>query len=266
MTALDAAPGAAPDGASGVGGPAAGDPAGAAGVRLVEREADGRRWPVLLWAPGPGWRMVSTAVVGGGVGPRSWWLNAKVAMDYHHPDPAAHVREIAAAVGAAPGGQGSAAGGVGMLTAADVTRWTCAQEQGVTAVATVGLGLPVWAAADDATVSRETGTINILVRLPVALSDAALVNAVVTATEAKTQALLEAGVPGSGTSSDAVCVACPEPAPDPGSDEGVEQYGGPRSLWGLRVARAVHRAVALGTADWISRHPDGDPHRRWPRG
>jgi adenosylcobinamide amidohydrolase len=257
VTELDSRPGAE--------GPGAGDPAAAAGVRLVEREEDGRCWPVLLWAPGAGWRMVSTAVVGGGIGPRAWWLNAKVAMDYDHPDPAAHVREIAAAVGAVPDGGGPAAGGVGMLTAADVTRWTCAQDQGVTAVATVGLGLPVWAAADDATVTTETGTINVLVRLPVLLSDAALVNAVVTATEAKTQALVEAGVPGSGTSSDAVCVACPEPGSADGAGV-VEQYGGPRSLWGLRVARAVHRAVALGTADWTTRHPDGDPHRRWPRG
>nr|WP_198955272.1 adenosylcobinamide amidohydrolase [Kineosporia sp. R_H_3] len=265
MTVPDVRSGPAPGPAPGaVGGPVAGDPAGAAGVRLVERAEGGRRWPVLLWAPGPGWRMVSTAVVGGGIGPRAWWLNAKVAMDYHHPDPAAHVLEIAAAVGAADGAAGvGEAPGVGMLTAADVTRWTCAQDEGVTAVATVGLGLPVWAAADDATVRRETGTINVLVRLPVALSDAALVNAVVTATEAKTQALVEAGVPGSGTSSDAVCVACPEPGRTPGAR--VEEYGGPRSQWGLRVARAVHRAVALGTADWTSRHPDGDPHRRWPR-
>lgn len=232
------------------------------GVRLVERDEDGDRWPALVWAPGPGWRMVSTAVVGGGIGPRSWWLNAKVTMRYHHPDPAAHVGEIAAALGL-PAGPG-----VGMLTAADVTRWTVAEDGGVSAVATVGLGLPVWAAADDATVRRETGTINILVRVPVPLSDAALVNAVVTATEAKTQALLEAGVPGSGTSSDAVCVACPDPDvrvdPVDGPSQPVEPYGGPRSQWGLRIARAVHRAVAEGIHDWVTRHPPGDPHRRWP--
>ena len=238
------------------GGPVAGDAWAAGGVRLVERVEGGRSWPVLLWAAGPDWRMVSTAVVGGGVGPRSWWLNAKVTKDYHHPDPAAHVREIAGLVGAGPGG------GVGMLTAADVTRWTCAASDGATAVATVGLGLPVWAAAPDAVVARETGTINVLVRVPVPLSDAALVNAVVTATEAKTQALLEAGVSGTGTSSDAVCIACPDPAALP--DVPVEDYGGPRSPWGLRIARAVHEAVALGTADWTAQHPAGDPHRRWP--
>ena len=248
------------------GGPVAGDPAAAEGVRLVERVEGGRTWPVLLWAAGPGWRMVSTAVVGGGIGPRSWWLNAKVAKDYHHPDPAAHVREIAGLVGAGPGGGSEhwPGGGVGMLTAADVTRWTCASSDGASAVATVGLGLPVWAAASDAVVARETGTINVLVRVPVPLSDAALVNAVVTATEAKTQALLEAGVPGTGTSSDAVCVACPDPAVL--ADLRVEEYGGPRSPWGLRIARAVHEAVALGTADWTAQHPAGDPHRRWPAG
>ncbi|MFN0280724.1 MAG: adenosylcobinamide amidohydrolase [Kineosporiaceae bacterium] len=236
------------------------------GVRLVEREEGGARWPVLVWAPGPGWRMVSTAVVGGGIGPRAWWLNAKVSMDYHHPDPAAHVRQIAVSVGAGPGAGGGA--GVGMLTAADVTRWMWAEDGGVSVVATVGLGLPVWAAADDAVVRLETGTINILVRVPAPLSDAALVNAVVTATEAKTQALLEAAVPGTGTSSDAVCVACASPGDAAVLDggRGVEEYGGPRSPWGLRIARAVHAAVAAGTADWLALHPDGDPHRRWPPG
>jgi hypothetical protein len=44
----------------------------------------------------------------------------------------------------------------------------------------------------------------------------------------------------------------------------IEQYGGPRSPWGLRLARAVHAAVTAGTVDWVERHPDGDPHRRWP--
>ncbi len=93
--------------------------------------------------------------------------------------------------------------------------------------------------------------------VPVPLSDAALVNAVLTATEAKTQALFEAGVPGTGTASDSICVACPEPAPGtPG-----EPFGGPRSPWGSRLARAVHAAVAAGTADWVGQHPDA--HRHW---
>jgi adenosylcobinamide hydrolase len=225
-------------------------------VRLVDRHEGGRTWPALLWAPGPGWRMVSTAVDGGGLGERSWWLNTQVDRVYHHPDPAGHVREIAAA-------QGLTGAGVGMLTAADVRCWTRAEDQGVVAAATVGLGLPVFAAAPELLIAAETaargpGTINVLVVVPAPLSDAALVNTVITATEAKTQALGELRVPGTGTSSDALCIACPVPG-----GVAFEPYGGPRSTWGARIARAVHTAVADGTRLWLQRHPDGDPNRPW---
>lgn len=71
------------------------------------------------------------------------------------------------------------------------------------------------------------------------LSEAAYVNAVITATEAKTQALPDAGFRASGTASDAICVAAPA-AGEP------EDFAGPRSLWGARVARAVHSAVHAG--------------------
>jgi adenosylcobinamide amidohydrolase len=214
-------------------------------VRLVPRTEAGRDRPALVWEPGPGWRAVSSAIVGGGLGPRAWWLDAEVDKEYFHPDPVAHAREIAAGLGLAPDA------GVAMLTAADVSRWTVADDEGVTVAATVGLGLPVLAAVPPEVAAREAaepaGTVNVLVVVPAPLSDAALVNAVVTATEAKAQALAEAGLRATGTCSDAVCVACPDPA---GAEP--EPYGGPRSLWGARIARAVHAAVAAGTADWFS--------------
>ncbi|MCG8927319.1 adenosylcobinamide amidohydrolase [Lentzea sp. CC55] len=53
---------------------------------------------------------------------------------------------------------------------------------------------------------------------------------VVTAAEAKAQALAEAGTPGTGTPSDAVVVCCP-------SGDG-EQHGGSRSSWGAIQAWA----------------------------
>jgi adenosylcobinamide amidohydrolase len=218
-------------------------------VRLVERQEEGRFWPVLLWHAGPGWRGLSSAPLGGGLRPCAWWLDAQVDKEYFHPDPIAHAREIAAGLGLDPDA------GVAMLTAADVRRGTSATDDGVLVAATVGLGLPVWAAVPADVAAREAeepvGTINVLVVVPVPLADAALVNAVVTATEAKTQALAEAGVRGTGTSSDAVCVACPDPR-----GEDAEPYGGPRSTWGARIARAVHAAVAAGTADWYA---SGDP-------
>jgi adenosylcobinamide amidohydrolase len=152
-----------------------------------------------------------------------------------------------------------------MLTAADVRTRTRAHDGGVHVVATVGLGVPVLAAAGPRQIAGESpslaGTINLLVVLPVPLTDAALVNAVLTATEAKTQALVEHGVPGTGTSSDSVCIACPVPR---SRSEPVEPFGGSRSRWGWRLARAVHRAVGDGTAGWLARHPDGDSPRRRP--
>jgi adenosylcobinamide hydrolase len=83
------------------------------------------------------------------------------------------------------------------------------------------------------------GTINVVAFIPEPLSDAALVNAVATVTEAKAQALLEQGIDGTGTPTDAVCVLTPTHGP-------VERYGGPRSRLGAHLARAVHAAVTAG--------------------
>jgi adenosylcobinamide amidohydrolase len=76
----------------------------------------------------------------------------------------------------------------------------------------------------------------------VPLSDAAYVGAVMTATEAKTQAVLEAGFRATGTATDAICIAAPA-AGQP------EDFTGPRSLWGARIARAVHSAVHADILD-----------------
>ncbi|WDG33011.1 adenosylcobinamide amidohydrolase [Streptomyces sp. CA-278952] len=228
-------------------------------VELRDRHEDGHRLHHLLWRLGPGVRVCSSAVLGGGIGTRAWILNAQVPGGYPRLDPDRHLAEIAAA-------EGLTGPGAGLMTAADVTAYTSGQDGGVTATVTAGLGVRGWAAAPD-TATRapglpeaeasaaqlapgpaevpvspfRPGTVNIVVTLPVALSDAALVNAVATATEAKVQALLDAGLDCSGTPTDAVCVAAPQPGPD-----GGEPFAGPRSPWGARIARAVHTAVLAG--------------------
>jgi len=189
---------------------------------------------VLVWRFAAPLRCVSSAVLGGGLGARHWAVNAQVPDDYGRVDPAAHLEEIGAALGLT-------GPGVGMLTAADVRRWHSASDGTVRVDATVGLTRPTWAASDeeagdDAPVP---GTINLVVRVPAPLSDAALVNALSTAAEAKAQALWDAGVAATGTASDAICVACPAGGP-------ASAFGGPRSTWGSRLARAVHRAVLQG--------------------
>jgi len=156
-----------------------------------------------------------------------------------------HLAELAA-------GLGLTGPGVGLLTAAQVTAVVQRQDEGAHVAATVGLRVPTWAAAPPGSADpelapiRRPGTINIVVSVPVPLSDAAFVNAVVTATEAKTQAVLDARFACTGTASDAVCVAAPGGGPG-------EDFAGPRSLWGARIARAVHAAVYAGALDYASR-------------
>ncbi len=217
-------------------------------LQLRWHRQDGMRLPVALWCPGPGYRMISSGVAGGGIGPREWVLNAQVPASYSRTDPTVHVAELAA-------GLGLAGEGVGLLTAASVPGVVQREDDGVWVAATVGLRVPTWAAAPagatdhESTVAGQPGTINIIVSVPVPLRDAAYVNAVMTATEAKAQAVLDAGFRATGTASDAICVAAPaagEPA----------DFAGPRSLWGARIARAVYSAVHTGAL----RYPrDGSP-------
>lgn len=200
----------------------------------------GRPRPVLVWRSATPFRCASSGALGGGLGDRSWVLNAEVTLDYEHPDPEAHLADIAAGLGL-PAGAGTA-----LMTAAPVLDVEVAHDGGAGCAATVGVTRPTWAAApDDGWTPWLPGTINLVVVVPAPLSDAALVNAIVTATEAKTQALLDAGVPGTGTASDAVVICCP-----PG---GSEAYGGPRSTWGARLARAVHASVEAGTKRFVGR-------------
>ncbi|MFF9177959.1 adenosylcobinamide amidohydrolase [Streptomyces sp. NPDC014793] len=203
-------------------------------ARLLTRFEDGERLHALLWRAGPGWRMISSAVLGGGIGERDWVLNAQVAHGYRRTDPDRHLAELAAGVGAA-------GPGVGLMTAADVSRPGRAQDGGAEAIVTAGISVRGWAAspAEGTALPAQPGTINIIAALPVALTEAALVNAVATATEAKVQALLDAGHDCSGTPTDAICLASRTPAPG----DTLHPFAGPRSRWGARLARAVHRAV-----------------------
>ncbi|MFD3698337.1 adenosylcobinamide amidohydrolase [Streptomyces sp. NPDC058646] len=206
--------------------------------RRLTRFEDGEELHSVLWRAGEGWRMISSAVLGGGIGERAWVLNAQVAHGYRRTDPDRHLADLARSAGA----DGA---GVGLMTAAQVSRPGRARSGGVDVLATSGIAVRGWAAspAEGTAVPAGPGTINIIAALPVALTDAALVNAVATATEAKVQALLDLGYDCSGTPTDAVCVAARTPAP---GDE-VHAFAGPRSLWGARLARAVHGAVRRAT-------------------
>ncbi|MEU7502379.1 adenosylcobinamide amidohydrolase [Streptomyces griseofuscus] len=208
-------------------------------IQTLTRVECDEQLSALLWRAGSGWRMISSAVLGGGIGERSWVLNAQVSHGYSRTDPDAHLASLAHEAGAwGPG--------VGLMTAADVLRYGRAHDDGVAAVVTAGLGVHGWAAAPapGTLLPPAPGTINIIAAIPAALTDAALVNAATTATEAKVQALLDSGYDCSGTPTDAVCVATRIPQPG----EESQAFAGPRSLWGARLARAVHSAVCAAVA------------------
>jgi adenosylcobinamide hydrolase len=198
-------------------------------------------WPddALLATLPAAHRCLSSAVLGGGLTSARHWLNLQVPHDYARTDPDAHLTEVAAANGL------DADEVVGMLTAADVRAGVRRECGPVSAVATVGIGQPLAAAGRRPRPLPRIGTINVLVVVRHGLTDAALVTAVQTATEAKTQALADASVralnhhgPATGTATDAICVATP---PD-----GDVAFAGPATAIGAAIAHAVHGAVLSG--------------------
>jgi adenosylcobinamide hydrolase len=183
----------------------------------------------LAWRLDPPRLAASTAPVGGGIGRRGWVLNVQVPQDYGRRDVGAHINEVCGALGL----RGP---GVGMLTAAEVATVAAVEDAGVRVEATVGLTRPTWAAAPDEPCDVAAGTINVVAFVPARHTEAALANLLCTVTEAKAQALFDGGVDGSGTASDAVTVLCP-------ATGAAEPFGGPRSVYGARVARAVYAAL-----------------------
>jgi len=207
-------------------------------AELASRHEDGQDLPVLIWRLPRPELTISSGALRGGIGARCWVVNATVPMSYYPTDVPAHLAELAARLGLA--GPGTA-----LVTGLDVARVATVTDGGVTAAATVGLGDPAWAAAPGPAPAPRVGTINLVVRVPARLGEAALVNAVATAAEAKAQALRELGISGTGTCTDATVIHCP-------LSGSPEWYGGPRSTWGAPLARAVHAAVLQGARDWLA--------------
>ena len=189
---------------------------------------------VLVWQFEEPVRALSSASVGGGFSRPAWLFNIGVPHDYSRIDLDEHAAKIAA-------GRGLSGPGIAMFTAVDVTRAEHACFEGASVSATVGVTKPTWPADPEAGHALWPGTINLVALVPVALEPAAMVQALLAMTEAKTQALLEAQVPGTGTASDAITLLCSIAGP-------AQRFGGVRSRWGHRLAVATHAAVQQGLA------------------
>jgi adenosylcobinamide amidohydrolase len=192
-------------------------------------------------------RTAGWALVGGGIGVAEavGWVQVRNTELGPEVDAAELLRGRLAA--------GGLAGAVGLLTSADVAEFADVERSldGVSArcVATVGLGNalragdPPWRAA-------RVGTINLVVRLSTPLTDAALLEVLALAAEARALAVLEGGVrsaesgrPATGTGTDCIVVAAPV-------GEAAIGYAGKHTLPGHLVGAAVEAAVKDGVRRW----------------
>lgn len=149
---------------------------------------------------------------------------------------------------------------VTMLTSRDLDAYetAAATVEGVTAfcVATVGLSNAERIGTRMDRSGKDWGTINIALHLDLPLSDAALLELISVATQARTAAVIEAGheLPtgrATGTGTDCIAVAAPA---------GDTPFAGLHTPQGEAAGRAVHQAVRQGAQVWMEkvRRP-GDP-------
>jgi adenosylcobinamide amidohydrolase len=139
------------------------------------------------------------------------------------------------------------------LTSRDVRAVTQARAQSgdVTAhaVATVGLSNAERIGTRFERDPAAWGTINVAVRVNVGLSETALLEAVSIATQARTTAVIEAGLQlptgiATGTGTDCIAVAAPE---------GDALYAGLHTDVGVALGGAVYQAMQQGTRAWMQK-------------
>ncbi len=182
---------------------------------------------------------LSSGVVGGGFQKSRHILNLHVDKDYAGTNPALDLKKFARKIGVDEKF-------IGMMTAAKIgmTQPVILSEHGLTvcAVVTVGLGNSTCAGITPPFLPESAGTINTVIILDAQLTRSAMVNAVITATEAKTATLQELnkrtkdGDPTTGTSTDSTVIAT--------TNKGeLFKYTGSVSLAGWLIARAVRQAL-----------------------
>lgn len=188
-------------------------------------------------------RTLSSALVGGGLGWRRHFCNFHVDKAYDGRAPADDLGAWLARRGL--GLDESLA----MMTAVHLEHLALAAGEGLLVAVTAGAGNAVDITAPLTGDPRPVGTINTLVFLDAHLSDAGLVNAALSATEAKARALQalairdpHSGTPASGTSTDCLAVA-------------ATQVGEPSDYAGsgTRLGRELGRAIFVATREALRR-------------
>jgi adenosylcobinamide amidohydrolase len=206
------------------------------------------RWWVgvrTLWiVPHQACRVLSWAPLGGGIRIAGLLANHQVAIDEREAmrAPRAYLARVVRAAGHDPRRT------VALMTGAEVSRasYALAARSGVIAGAWSTAGFSnALRVGDRATVpSIHAGTVNIVVVVNRQLTRAAMVEAIQIAAEARTLAVLEAGIrsvradaPATGTGTDCIAIAAPARAASRGVR--AERYCGKHTLLGELIGRAV---------------------------
>ena len=200
--------------------------------------------------------VLSSAMLGGGLARTRDIVNMHVDDVPPEACPEDELRAFAAGLGVAPDF-------VGMMTAAETQHAQLAATSGdgliVAAAVSMGLSNRICAGLTPPA-DASPGTINVIVLVDADLSPAGMVNAIITATEAKGLVLRDYdvrtpdGLPAGGTSTDSVTVACT------GRGAGLD-YAGPATPVGWLIARAVRQAMEAICAGKIAR--DGGRRIGW---
>ncbi len=193
-------------------------------------------------------RTLSWAILGGGFGVhrRVVWHFVKRAELTEEVDVLALCKERLAARGFESA--------VALLTARHLGPYADARvrhgEVAARAIVTSGLGNAL-RAGDPPEHKSPLGTINVLCHLSVRLSDAAMLEALALASEARTLALLELDYPSvltkkpaTGTGTDCIVIACPHSGP-------VHAYAGKHTEVGAAVGQSVYEAMRRATEAWL---------------
>lgn len=194
-------------------------------------------------------KALSSAVLGGGLRRVRFIINHTVDRNYYGKlTPAKYLSHMARKMNL-----GSDT--VGLMTAVDVKHTVMSfgtrDDVAVAALSTVGVGNACSAGTQNVFFKGpdRPGTINIVVLIDGDLTDAAMVNAVITATEAKSMAMMHAdihlpdGTAATGTTTDAIVIACTAKGK-------LHQYSGLATDLGFLVGRTVYKAVAEGISNW----------------
>jgi iron complex transport system ATP-binding protein len=183
-------------------------------------------------------RFIASTAVGGGIGTARAVLSLRVDRNFNCDNPPALLRREAAA-------HGLDRRFIGFLTALDLERAALLESDEPRLLALVTAGTSNATTPGRSPVARlQPGTINILALVDARLAPSALVAAVKVVTEAKTLALIEAGVRtpegtvATGTSTDAVAIG------HTGRGQRIE-YAGPVTALGHALGALITQAVRI---------------------